>query len=1325
MVIRIFPTNIKKLILLVFSSFLFTSCVAWPAGSIALFSLFGGNSSSGSNSLIFLLFGGGSNKTLSSIEISPNTTQIAKGTSTALKATAIYSDSTTADITSETTWTSSNSNLISINNGGVATSVSAISIGTATVTASYESKIATASITVSSATLTSLQVTNKNVSLANGYSKQFQAVGIFSDSTTQNLSSDPSIIWSSSTTGVAIVSNTGLATTVGVGSTLITASYGSASDSATLAVSNASLVSITVTPANRTISVNDTKQFFATAVFSDSTTADITNQVNWSVSSGITYATISATTGLVTATSSVGSATILATKGAISGSTNLFVSNCNLTSIDITPNNPIALGTGIQFTATGNYSNCSSQDITSNVVWSSSDSSIATVSNSTGSIGYASSVSAGNVTVTATKGVISGNTTLEVRRITLTSISVTPQNLTLQHISGFPSNRSFSATGTYSDGTILDLTSQVLWNTSNPSVATISNANLDRGKLTTESAGSIQVVATRDGITGTAAVTITSDTTLPELSSVTGAGADYVIVSFSENVNVLQAGSITNWKIADAGTNSGTCSDLNNFSISTQTLDFAINSVLPISPSEYRINFSANTQAKVYTVIANNVGGGAIRDLANNQIGCPNSINFTGQDTVKPYLVTAVSTNSTTVQVTFSEPVKSSGGGITDATVSSNWTIIEDDSVSNNSLCSDPTNPSVSSVTKVSATIFNLNIANWTKCAIRYKVTAASTIVDLASTPNAMGSPNALNFIGVEQLKLVSAQAISTTNIKLTFSKSVKSDSSCSTISACSERYKIPSSLGNVISAVVGSGNEDNTVTLTHQTAQGGYVYTVIVANNTDGDQFNNTGNSFKGIRNIDDSEYVQSQPKDRASFMGLGTAIDSFDDGTYFDDPFLDGTTFSFAFSYDGKVYLGTNDNNSAAFRFEPSGSNTTLITFSFLNLIAPSCPSALGFGTSASGTCGANTIGPNSEYGVVGFTSVNSTIAATSYELLYIGNLKDGVNKIYYTQDKDSVLDWKEAAWSATGGGNTKSIQSIYGFGDRVYAAASSAHGTQAPAVAMHTLTLSGGDVTLGAGSDLSLRSVDYIGKNASIDNPCKAGNSSCVVGIDSMLYVTNPTLGGPKLFIANNGAVVHSTTTPPTSNSHFGLALSLRAAERGNATLVLPASPAGLQKLSPGQKGVPLMVEYKGRLYMARNLSVAETNTSTQTTNNGAELWKCEVSCGTSSNWKKIATASNFGSDLSNKAISLLQVNGGSLYIGFDNDTGLRIYKTTSEEINTADDGNGHLDFSMQSVKGLGGSFTKIFSSTSIYDGTNHYIYVVVGTGSNAVKVFRQVN
>jgi hypothetical protein len=98
----------------------------------------------------------------------------------------------------------------------------------------------------------------------------------------------------------------------------------------------------------------------------------------------------------------------------------------NLISISVTPANPtIPNGLSQQFTATGNYSDGSTQNLTASVVWSSSDESIATIT--TG--GLATAVGAGTSTIEAASGSVNGSTTL-----TVTSSAVVPG--LVQHVSG-------------------------------------------------------------------------------------------------------------------------------------------------------------------------------------------------------------------------------------------------------------------------------------------------------------------------------------------------------------------------------------------------------------------------------------------------------------------------------------------------------------------------------------------------------------------------------------------------------------------------------------------------------------------------------------------------------------------------------------------------------------------------------------------------------------------------------------------------------------------------------------------------------------------------
>ncbi len=84
--------------------------------------------------------------------------------------------------------------------------------------------------------------------------------------------------------------------------------------------------------------------------------------MTWS-SGTTTTATISAA-GLATG-AGVGTSTITATSGAISGSTSLTVTAATLQSIAVTPANPsIAKGATQQFTATGTYSDGTTQNLT-------------------------------------------------------------------------------------------------------------------------------------------------------------------------------------------------------------------------------------------------------------------------------------------------------------------------------------------------------------------------------------------------------------------------------------------------------------------------------------------------------------------------------------------------------------------------------------------------------------------------------------------------------------------------------------------------------------------------------------------------------------------------------------------------------------------------------------------------------------------------------------------------------------------------------------------------------------------------------------------------
>src|SRR5579864_7171268 len=97
------------------------------------------------------------------------------------------------------------------------------------------------------------------------------------------------------------------------------------------------------------------------------------------------------------------------------GSITITAPTVTLTSIAITPANPsVTVGGTQQFTATGTYSDNSTQNLTSTAAWTSSATNVATISNTAGTQGLATAASLGVTTITATVGLTPGSTNLAV-----------------------------------------------------------------------------------------------------------------------------------------------------------------------------------------------------------------------------------------------------------------------------------------------------------------------------------------------------------------------------------------------------------------------------------------------------------------------------------------------------------------------------------------------------------------------------------------------------------------------------------------------------------------------------------------------------------------------------------------------------------------------------------------------------------------------------------------------------------------------------------------------------------------------------------------------
>jgi uncharacterized protein YjdB len=401
--------------------------------------------------------------TLVSIAVTAPSLSIAKGTSEQFTATGTYSDTSTQNITGSVTWSSQSTGVATIAAGGLAT---AVATGTSKIQAVSGAVSGSATLTVTAATLVSIAVTAPSLSIAKGTSEQFTATGTYSDTSTQNITG--SVTWSSQSTGVATIAAGGLATAVATGTSKIQAVLGSVNGSATLMVTPATLVSIAVTAPSLSIAKGTSEQFTATGTYSDSSTQNITGSVTWS-SQSTGVATITAG-GFATA-AGTGTSNIQAVLGSVNGSATLMVTPATLVSIAVTPANPTIGTTGTeQFTATGTYSDNSTQNLTTTVTWSSSQMNIATISNTAGTNGLATAVANGPTTIQAMLGSVQGSTVLTVSAISLQVVVVGPQNPSI------PDNgatQPFTATGHYSDGSTQNLTATATWTSSNSGVASV------------------------------------------------------------------------------------------------------------------------------------------------------------------------------------------------------------------------------------------------------------------------------------------------------------------------------------------------------------------------------------------------------------------------------------------------------------------------------------------------------------------------------------------------------------------------------------------------------------------------------------------------------------------------------------------------------------------------------------------------------------------------------------------------------------------------------------------------------------------------------------
>ncbi len=440
---------------------------------------------------------------LQRIEISSNYSSISTDGEIEFSLTGIYSYSVVRDLTPYASWSSANESIATVDAAGIMTPVAD---GLVSIRASYQGQSASKAVTINSATITSISITPPTASLSSGGLLDLKATGIYSDGSTRNLTKK--VTWSSSDASVSVDDSVkkGRITGVSAGSATITADYGLVSSTATASVSAATLSTIEISPVISSASAGVSTQFYATAINNDSSHDDITSFVSWS-SSDNNIASIYSS-GLLTR-HGVGSVTITATYSSVTAQVSASVLGATLSDIEISPD-AFSMPAGIirNYQATGVYTDGSREDLTEQVIWSSSDSAVATISNGSSSKGQVDALSSGTSTIGATYASISKTTTLSVSGNTIVALRVEPESVLMTN----DLDKQFTLIGLDSDSNEYDLTEQALWQSSNAALGLMSNLDGSKGLLNNLYTGSVNadstITASYQGLSATASVMV-------------------------------------------------------------------------------------------------------------------------------------------------------------------------------------------------------------------------------------------------------------------------------------------------------------------------------------------------------------------------------------------------------------------------------------------------------------------------------------------------------------------------------------------------------------------------------------------------------------------------------------------------------------------------------------------------------------------------------------------------------------------------------------------------------------------------------------------------
>lgn len=480
-----------------------------------------GSGQSGGNALLVVL------GKLSSLQVTPKDRRIDVGATKTLQAIATFSSGVTRDLSASVTWTSSNAAVARVSNEqGRKGRVTAVTPGRVQISVSSSTGV-TSTATGGDATvrvpaaLLAIRVKPDVTKVPLGLVVQLVAEGSYSDGSTDDISDQ--VNWSSSAPAIASVSDAGGSkgevTALQLGSALISIvdpTTGLASTPAggdALVTVAGALIGLELNPTEERLPTGLTRSFSVTALLDDGGKLSLSRRaVQWS-SSDPNVASVGnegSTAGVVTAVakgSAVVSALHVAT-GVRSAKGATVTVLGRMIGIAVRPRTrELFTGQVERFNAMALLDDGEEARLTRDVEFFSSDGDVATISNQSGSRGSATGVSKGRATISV-RHKATEMTSTDFGEDAVAVVNGRVEALRVEPAKGFyvlGTEPKLKVRATFDDGSSANIGSDVIWTSSDPSIAEIGNQSPKRGVLTPKQIGRITVSAVEpvSGITTT------------------------------------------------------------------------------------------------------------------------------------------------------------------------------------------------------------------------------------------------------------------------------------------------------------------------------------------------------------------------------------------------------------------------------------------------------------------------------------------------------------------------------------------------------------------------------------------------------------------------------------------------------------------------------------------------------------------------------------------------------------------------------------------------------------------------------------------------------